>query len=70
MMGLRLVAGIDRRLFAAITGADLLDCIDTGSAYLLQEAGLIEINCTHLRATEAGRQRLNAVIEALVPDFD
>ena len=70
MMGLRLVAGIDRRLFAAITGSDLLDCIDTGSAYLLQEAGLIEIDGTHLRATEAGRQRLNAVIESLVPDFN
>ena len=70
MMGLRLVAGIDRRLFAAITGADLLDSIDTGSAYLLQEAGLIDIDGTHLRATEAGRQRLNAVIEALVLDFD
>jgi coproporphyrinogen III oxidase-like Fe-S oxidoreductase len=32
----------------------------------LIKAGYLEVDTTHLRATPAGRQRLNAVLERLV----
>ena len=68
MMGLRLSDGIDRELFARQTGATLEDCLDAPRAAALRDAGLIELDENGVRATETGRLRLNAVIEALVPD--
>ncbi|MGB0631094.1 MAG: radical SAM family heme chaperone HemW [Alphaproteobacteria bacterium] len=68
IMGLRLAAGIDRRLFARITGTPLEKSINRARAAALQDAGLIEIDDAGLRATPPGRMRLNALIEALVPE--
>ena len=67
LMGMRLSEGVDRKRFARITGAGLEDDIDCVRAEAMIAAGLIELTPTHLRATQKGRLRLNAVIEALVP---
>lgn len=66
MMGLRLADGIDRTLFASVTGTDPVTALGEDRLAPLTAAGLIEIDATHLRATLAGRQRLNAVLERLV----
>ena len=66
MMGLRLAEGIDRVLFASMTGADPVAALGERRLAPLIEAGYLEVDATHLRATAAGRQRLNAVLERLV----
>jgi oxygen-independent coproporphyrinogen-3 oxidase len=66
MMGLRLAEGIDRALFAAITGVDPVAAVGELRLAPLQAAGFLDVDATHLRATPAGRQRLNAVLERLV----
>ena len=68
MMGLRLSAGVERQLFERQTGRKLESCLNGPKANALQAAALIELDETGLRATETGRLRLNAVIEALLPD--
>jgi len=66
MMGLRLVEGIDRGLFASITGADPVTALGEQRLSPLMAAGYLEVDATHLKATPAGRQRLNAVLERLI----
>ena len=66
MMGLRLAEGIDRAMFASVTGADPVAAVGERRLSPLVKAGYLEIDATHLRATPAGRQRLNAVLERLV----
>jgi oxygen-independent coproporphyrinogen-3 oxidase len=66
MMGLRLADGIDRALFASMTGIDPVPALGERRLAPLQAAGFLDIDATHLRATPAGRQRLNAVLERLV----
>ena len=66
MMGLRLADGIDRALFASVAGADPVTALGEARLAPLVEAGFIEVDETHLAATPAGRQRLNAVLERLV----
>jgi putative oxygen-independent coproporphyrinogen III oxidase len=66
MMGLRLAEGIDRMGFAAVAGADPVEALGEAKLAPLVEAGFLEVDATHLRATPAGRQRLNAVLERLV----
>jgi len=66
MMGLRLSDGIDRAIFAANTGADPVAALSEASLAPLIGAGFLEVSPTHLRATDSGRQRLNAVLERLV----
>ncbi|WP_421995681.1 radical SAM family heme chaperone HemW [Reyranella sp.] len=66
MMGLRLAEGIDRETFAAATGSDPVAALDQRRLSALAEAGFIEVDACRLRATPAGRQRLNAVLERLV----
>ncbi|MBS0519141.1 MAG: coproporphyrinogen III oxidase [Proteobacteria bacterium] len=66
MMGLRLVEGIDRATFAAMTNADPVDALGEARLAPLVEAGFLEIDPAHLRATAAGRQRLNALLERLI----
>lgn len=66
MMGLRLSQGIDRKEFAETAGADPVAALGEGKFAPLVKAGFLEIGKTHLRATPAGRQRLNAVIERLI----
>jgi len=66
MMGLRLSDGIDRTIFAANTGADPVEALGEAALAPLVAAGFLEVSATHLGATAAGRQRLNAVLERLV----
>jgi oxygen-independent coproporphyrinogen-3 oxidase len=66
MMGLRLSDGIDRAIFAANTGADPVDALGEAALAPLVAGGFLEISATHLGATPAGRQRLNAVLERLI----
>jgi oxygen-independent coproporphyrinogen-3 oxidase len=66
MMGLRLSEGIDRAAFASTTGADPIDALGETRLRPLIAAGFVETDATHLRATPAGRQRLNAVLERLI----
>ena len=66
MMGLRLADGIDRALFAAQAGIDPVAAVPAARLASLQQAGYLEVTPTHLVATAAGRQRLNAVLERLV----
>ena len=66
MMGLRLADGIDRALFAAQAGIDPVDAVAPARLAPLAAAGYLAVTPTHLLATPAGRQRLNAVLERLV----
>lgn len=66
MMGLRLSQGIDRKGFAEMAGADPVTALGEGKLAPLVKAGFLEIDRTRLRATPAGRQRLNAVMERLI----
>ena len=66
MMGLRLSQGIDRKSFAETAGADPVTALGEGRFAPLVKAGFLEIDKTRLRATPAGRQRLNAVMERLI----
>ncbi len=66
MMGLRLSEGIDRAIFAANAGADPVAALGEAALAPLVGAGFLEVSATHLAATPAGRQRLNAVLERLI----
>jgi putative oxygen-independent coproporphyrinogen III oxidase len=66
MMGLRLAEGIDRAVFASMTGADPVAALGERRLAPLVKAGYLEVDVTHLKATAAGRQRLNAVLERLI----
>jgi putative oxygen-independent coproporphyrinogen III oxidase len=66
MMGLRLSEGIERAQFAAVAGSDPVAALGEPKLGPLVQAGFLEIDATHLKATPAGRQRLNAVLERLV----
>jgi oxygen-independent coproporphyrinogen-3 oxidase len=66
MMGLRLAEGIDRAVFASMTGADPLAALGERRLAPLVTAGYLEVDALHLKATAAGRQRLNAVLERLI----
>jgi oxygen-independent coproporphyrinogen-3 oxidase len=66
MMGLRLADGIDRALFASMTGADPVAALGEARLAPLVAAGYLEVDATHLKATATGRQRLNAVLERLI----
>jgi len=66
MMGLRLVAGIDGAEFAARTGQTLAASFAPEVIARLTSAGYLEARSDRLISTAAGRQRLNAVIAALL----
>jgi putative oxygen-independent coproporphyrinogen III oxidase len=66
MMGLRLADGIDRARFAETTGVDPVTALGDARLAPLLKAGFLEVDGTHLGATAAGRQRLNAVLERLI----
>ncbi len=66
MMGLRLADGIDRATFAAVTGADPVESVGEAKLAPLIEAGFLDVDAAHLRATPAGQQRLNALLERLI----
>ena len=66
MMGLRLAEGIDRATFGSTTGTDPVAALGEARLAPLVAAGYLEVDATHLKATAAGRQRLNAVLERLI----
>ena len=66
MMGLRLAEGIDRSRFAELTGRDALTAVDARALDVLVAADLLEVTPQLLRATAAGRQRLNTVLQRLL----
>jgi putative oxygen-independent coproporphyrinogen III oxidase len=66
LMGLRLAEGVDRARFENEAGVPAQDFVDARAASRLADAGLIEWTPQALRATDAGRQRLNAVLAALL----
>lgn len=63
MMGLRLVEGVDRRRPDL---PDPCDALDPTAIARLGEAGFLEVTPDRLRATAQGRQRLDAVLAALL----
>ena len=66
MMGLRLEAGIPRGRFRRELGAEPEALFDPATLGQLVEAGFLELDPAALRATAAGRQRLNAVLARLL----
>jgi len=66
MMGLRLTEGVDRARFAAQTGKTLEEALDARRLEDLVEEGLLELDEAGLRATQNGRQRLNALLAHLL----
>jgi oxygen-independent coproporphyrinogen-3 oxidase len=66
MMGLRMSEGIDRALFAATAGSDPVEALGEKKIAPLVEGGFLCFDATHLKATPAGQQRLNALLERLV----
>ena len=68
MMGLRLARGVGRETFRRRTGQALEAAIDGTALGRLAALGLIACDAGGLRATAAGRQRLNAVLAELIPD--
>lgn len=68
MMGLRTVEGVPLARLAALGDApeDVGAALDRGAVARLAEAGLLADEPDRLRATPAGRQRLNAVLAAIL----
>jgi oxygen-independent coproporphyrinogen-3 oxidase len=66
MMGLRLRDGIARAAFHAETGAEIETALDPARIGDLVDGGFLVLDAAGLRATDAGRQRLNAVLAALL----
>jgi oxygen-independent coproporphyrinogen-3 oxidase len=64
MMGLRIAEGISRERFRARTGRDIEDAFDRARIARLSEFLILDEH--GLRATAAGRVRLNAVLAALL----
>ena len=49
-----------------MTGVDPVTALGEAKLAPLLKAGFLEVGPTHLGATAAGRQRLNAVLERLI----
>jgi oxygen-independent coproporphyrinogen-3 oxidase len=66
MMGLRLAEGIGRARFRAETGREIEAALPAPRLADLVEGGFVVADAGGLRATDAGRQRLNAVLATLL----
>jgi oxygen-independent coproporphyrinogen-3 oxidase len=66
MMGLRLAEGVPRARFRAEAGGEPEAMLPRDRLDALREAGFVELDGERLRATAAGRQRLNAVLGHLL----
>jgi putative oxygen-independent coproporphyrinogen III oxidase len=66
MMGLRLAEGIERRAFRRETGEDIAEALDAKTLTDLRDGGFLTLDQEALKATPAGRQRLNAVLARLI----
>ncbi len=66
LMGLRLTEGIDFKRFEKLFGTPLMTQLDTQKLGRLIDGGFLEKRKNALSATDEGRQRLNAVLAALI----
>ncbi|MGE5148190.1 MAG: radical SAM family heme chaperone HemW [Candidatus Eiseniibacteriota bacterium] len=66
MMGLRLAEGVGRDRFEAEAGAPIEASLDADAVARLIEGGFLIVDERGIRATAEGRQRLNAVLAALL----
>jgi len=66
MTGLRLAEGISRARFRAALGEEIETSLDPARLARLVDGGFLVLDAAGLRATPAGRLRLNAVLAALV----
>jgi putative oxygen-independent coproporphyrinogen III oxidase len=66
LMGLRLTEGVDAHRFAQRTGLDLSACLDPAMLRAAEDENYVTWDGNMLRATEAGRKRLDALLTALV----
>ncbi len=66
LCGMRLREGVDAGRFGALSGTALWDAIEGQRLARLQEGGFIVADDSGIRATAAGRLRLNAVIASLM----
>ncbi len=66
MMGLRLAEGVSCAAFAAETGREIAAALDPVALRRLTDGGYLTLDDRALRATPAGRQRLDAVLAALL----
>jgi oxygen-independent coproporphyrinogen-3 oxidase len=67
MMGLRTVEGVGRARLLAECGRAIEDALDRRTLKRLVAGGFLALDESGLRATAAGRQRLNAVLGELLP---
>jgi putative oxygen-independent coproporphyrinogen III oxidase len=65
MMGLRLVAGVPRERLERLVGESTQTLLGTNLSTLI-DGGFLTLDAERLAATAAGRQRLNAVLAALL----
>jgi putative oxygen-independent coproporphyrinogen III oxidase len=68
MMGLRLTEGVSRARLRDELGADVEALLDARKLDQLIGGGFLALDAESLRATAAGRQRLNAVLSSLLSD--
>ncbi len=66
MMGLRLTEGVSRARLRDELGADIDTLLNARKLRQLIGGGFLALDADHLRATAAGRQRLNAVLALLL----
>jgi oxygen-independent coproporphyrinogen-3 oxidase len=66
LLGLRLAEGVSRAAFRREVGAEPEEALDGRRLQALGNAGYLELDRDGLRATAAGRQRLNALLGYLV----
>lgn len=65
MMGLRLREGVALDAFAKETHTSLLEFLAQSRLKQLVDESFIEVTDSHIRATDAGRQRLNSLLSYL-----
>jgi coproporphyrinogen III oxidase-like Fe-S oxidoreductase len=65
-MGLRLSEGVDLARLEAVFGQSLDQLLDRAALARLTDDGLLERREGRLAASAAGRQRLNAVLAAIL----
>jgi putative oxygen-independent coproporphyrinogen III oxidase len=68
VMGLRLAEGIDLARLERVAGQPLADVLDLGAIESFTRDGWLTLDHGRLAATAAGRQRLDALLAALVAD--
>ncbi len=66
MMGLRLPEGVDLTAFRQETGTPFSEFVNQDRVTMLVEGGFVELSSSFVRATPAGRQRLNSLLGFLL----